>query len=107
MVFATAAALARRARRVGFEQLTTKLAKKGFYKGKGAVSPGVRARTGAFKVVPWKRPDYVVPRQRARRQRVRALRRARERQVIARARRRAPARAGARARVKRFVIIHS
>ncbi len=61
MVFATAAALARRARRVGFEQLTTKLAKKGFYKGKGAVSPGVRARTGAFKVVPWKRPDYVVP----------------------------------------------
>lgn len=61
MVFATAATLARRARRVGFEQLTTKLAKKGFYKGKGAVSPGVRARTGAFKVVPWKRPDYVVP----------------------------------------------
>jgi|TARA_B110000003_G_scaffold266367_1_gene293244 large subunit ribosomal protein L41 len=61
MVFATAAALARRARRVGFNALTTKLAKKGFYKGKGAVSPGVRTRTGRFKVVPWKRPEYVVP----------------------------------------------
>ena len=34
MVFATAAvAFARRARRVGFNTLTTKMAKKGFYKG--------------------------------------------------------------------------
>jgi len=61
MVFATAVAFARRARRVGFNTLTTKMAKKGFYKGKGAINPGVRTRVGAYKLVPWKRPDYIVP----------------------------------------------
>jgi large subunit ribosomal protein L41 len=61
MVFSTAVAFARRARRVGFNTLTTKLAKKGFYKGKGAVSPGVRTAKGRFVVVDYKRPDYIVP----------------------------------------------
>ena len=36
-------------------------AKKGFYKGKGAVSPGVRTAKGRFVVVDYKRPDYIVP----------------------------------------------
>ncbi|CEG01766.1 Ribosomal protein L27/L41, mitochondrial [Ostreococcus tauri] len=61
MVFSTAVALARRARRVGFNVLTTKMAKKGFYKGKGAISPGTRDKYGRFVLVPWKRPEYVVP----------------------------------------------
>lgn len=61
MVFATAVALARRARRVGFNTLTTKMAKKGFYKGKRAISPGERDAYGRFVLVPWKRPEYVVP----------------------------------------------
>jgi large subunit ribosomal protein L41 len=61
MVFTTAIAFARRARRVGFNTLTTKMAKKGFYKGKGAISPGIRTSKGSFVLVPWKRPDYIVP----------------------------------------------
>jgi large subunit ribosomal protein L41 len=61
MVFITPIAFARRARRVGFNMLTTKIAKKGFYKGKGAINVGTRTKHGAFKTLKWKLPQYAVP----------------------------------------------
>jgi len=61
MVFATPIAFARRARRVGFNTLTTKRARKGYYKGKGAISVGKHTKHGGYVTQEWKLPEYVVP----------------------------------------------
>ena len=46
-MFFTHPLLARAAKRVGFLKLTTKRAKKGYYKGKGAISTGRFTKAGA------------------------------------------------------------
>lgn len=45
-MFFTTALLARAAKRTGFTRLTTKRAKKGYYKGKGAIAPGRHTKAG-------------------------------------------------------------
>jgi hypothetical protein len=47
MVFFSAPLLARAAKRVGFLKLTTKRARKGYYKGKGAIPTGRHTKAGA------------------------------------------------------------
>ena len=46
MVFFSAPLLARAAKRVGFLKLTTKRARKGYYKGKGAIPTGKAHESG-------------------------------------------------------------
>ena len=45
-MFFTSALMARAAKRLGFTRLTTKRAKKGYYKGKGAISTGRHTKAG-------------------------------------------------------------
>ena len=54
-MFFTHPLLARAAKRVGFLKLTTKRAKKGYYKGKGAISTGRFTKAGASRAT---RPDF-------------------------------------------------
>jgi large subunit ribosomal protein L41 len=62
---ATIALLGRKAVRKGFTKLTTKLAKKGYYKGKNSISPGWHEKgkgtKGEFVLLDFKRPNYAVP----------------------------------------------
>jgi large subunit ribosomal protein L41 len=62
MVFATAPLLARAAKRLGFTRLTTKRARKGYYKGKGAKSTGRHTKDGEYVVTAEKAPTFVTPR---------------------------------------------
>ena len=62
MVFATAPLLARAAKRLGFTRLTTKRARKGYYKGKGAKSTGRHTNDGEYVVTDDKAPTFVAPR---------------------------------------------
>lgn len=56
-MFFTHPLLARAAKRVGFLKLTTKRAKKGYYKGKGAISTGRFTKAGASRGPRPRSPD--------------------------------------------------
>ena len=53
--------LARAAKRVGFLKLTTKRARKGYYKGKGAIGTGRFTKAGNYVVEAHKAPNFIVP----------------------------------------------
>eukprot|EP00227_Mantoniella_beaufortii_P002239 CAMPEP_0197617572 /NCGR_PEP_ID=MMETSP1326-20131121/61101_1 /TAXON_ID=1155430 /ORGANISM="Genus nov. species nov., Strain RCC2288" /LENGTH=100 /DNA_ID=CAMNT_0043186467 /DNA_START=438 /DNA_END=740 /DNA_ORIENTATION=- len=60
-MFFSVALLGRYAKRIGFTQLTTKRAKKGYYKGKGAIPTGQHTKAGNY-IVTWDRaPNYIAP----------------------------------------------
>jgi len=61
VMFVTSALLARAAKRVGFLKLTTKRARKGYYKGKGAISTGRFTKAGNYVVEAHKAPNFIVP----------------------------------------------
>ena len=54
------ARLGRAAKRLGYLRLTTKRAKKGYYKGKGAIAPGRHTKRG-YKLDPLRRPNFITP----------------------------------------------
>ena len=54
-MFFSVALLGRAAKRLGYLRLTTKRAKKGYYKGKGAISTGRFTKAGASRAT---RPDF-------------------------------------------------
>ena len=60
-MFVTSALLARAAKRVGFLKLTTKRARKGYYKGKGAIGTGRFTKAGNYVVEAHKSPNFIVP----------------------------------------------
>ena len=60
-MFVTSALLARAAKRVGFLKLTTKRARKGYYKGKGAIGTGRFTKAGNYVVEAHKAPNFIVP----------------------------------------------
>ena len=45
----------------GSKVLTTKRAKKGYYKGKGVLPPGHHTKHGGYRLLPHKLPRYIVP----------------------------------------------
>lgn len=59
-MFFSVALLGRAAKRAGYLRLTTKRAKKGYYKGKGAIAPGRHTRQG-YKLDPLRRPNFITP----------------------------------------------
>lgn len=61
VMFVTSALLARAAKRVGFLKLTTKRARKGYYKGKGAIGTGRFTKAGNYVVEAHKAPNFIVP----------------------------------------------
>ena len=61
MVFFSAPLLARAAKRVGFLKLTTKRARKGYYKGKGAIPTGRHTKAGNYIVLKHKAPNFILP----------------------------------------------
>ena len=59
-MFFSVALLGRAAKRLGYLRLTTKRAKKGYYKGKGAIAPGRHTNRG-YKLDPLRRPNFITP----------------------------------------------
>ena len=59
-MFFSVALLGRAAKRLGYLRLTTKRAKKGYYKGKGAIAPGRHTKRG-YKLDPLRRPNFITP----------------------------------------------
>ena len=60
-MFPSSVLFARAAKRVGFLKLTTKRARKGYYKGKGAISTGRWTKAGNYVVDAHKAPNFIVP----------------------------------------------
>ena len=59
-MFFSVALLGRAAKRLGYLRLTTKRAKKGYYKGKGAIAPGRHTKRG-YKLDPLRGPNFITP----------------------------------------------
>ena len=60
-MFPSAVLFARAAKRTGFLKLTTKRARKGYYKGKGAIATGRFTKAGNYVVDAHKAPNFITP----------------------------------------------
>ncbi|KAG7672633.1 hypothetical protein Ndes2526B_g08839 [Nannochloris sp. 'desiccata'] len=60
-MLASAFVRGRRVPRSGYKQLTSKVAPRTYYKGKGCAPTGRHTRKGGYIIEPWRLPEYILP----------------------------------------------